>query len=80
MTTRREVVLRARRYWCIHRVFRSRWFPLPYWMHWGYEIEIVDHGWTQAPRKNQVAEWALDWLACDPANDDTEWDVIIEWV
>lgn len=77
---RSRVLLRVRRYWCIHRVFRLSWMPLPYWIHYGYEIEIVGHGWTQAPRKSKVTEWALDWLACDPINDGTEWDVIIEWV
>lgn len=80
--SRSRVLVRARPYWCIHRVFGPgfRQLPLPYWVHRAYEIEIVGHGWTMAPRKSKVTEWALDWLACDPSNDGTEWDVIIEWV
>lgn len=76
MTEPTRVVLRARPYWCIHR------FVLPYWIHRAYEIEIVGHigGWTMAPRKSAVTEWALDWLACNPDNDGKEWVVEIQWV
>lgn len=73
------VLLRARPYTCIHRVLALQVFPLPYWIHRSYEVEIVGHGWTQAPRKSKVVEWALDWLACDPDNEGKEWEVMIEW-
>lgn len=68
------VLLRPRPYWCVHRVA-----GIPYRVHRSYEIEIVGHGWTQAPSKRKVTEWALDWLACDPDNDDVEWEVMVEW-
>ena len=74
MTTPTRVVLRGRPYWCVHQ------FVLPYWVHRAYEIEIVGHGWTMAPRKSKITEWALDWLACDPDNDGKEWLVDIQWV
>jgi hypothetical protein len=75
----KPVLLRARRYWCRHQLFRFGKRPVPYWVHRAYEIEIVGHGWTQAPNKRGVVEWALDWLACDPDNDGVEWEVMIEW-
>jgi hypothetical protein len=74
------VLLRAKPYTCTHRVFRFKKLSLPYWIHRAYEVEIVNHGWTVAPRKSKVAEWALDWLACDEHHDGTEWEVTIEWI
>lgn len=73
--TDRQVLLRATKYLCVHKLART----FPYWAHRAYEVEIVGHGWTMAPKKSAVTEWALDWLACDPENDQYEWEVMIEW-
>jgi hypothetical protein len=71
----KQVLLRAKKYLCIHKLAGV----FPYWAHRAYEVEIVGHGWTMAPKKSQVAAWALDWLASDPDNDGYEWEVMIEW-
>lgn len=75
----RQVLVRAKAYPCIHTVFTGTRYPLPYWIHRAYELEIVGHGYTMAPSKRQVRAWALDWLGCAYDNDPNEWEVIIEW-
>lgn len=72
MTNIRSVLVRAKPYRCTHRLIR-----FPYWTHRAYELEIVGHGMTMAPRKRKVEEWALDWLDCN--YETREWVVFIEW-
>lgn len=73
MRVRKQVLVRATSYRCLHKVL-----GVPYWRHQAYELEIVGHGWTMAPSKDKVTEWALDWLDC--TYDDRDWEVIIEWM
>lgn len=69
-----QILVRAKPYRCQHRVL-----GFPYWAHRAYEVEIVGHGWTMAPSKKKIREWALDWLTCADDIDPSDYEVEIEW-
>ena len=74
MTT--GIRIRATRYWCIHRIVR-----VPYRVHHAYELEIVGHGRTMAPRKSKVNEWAMDYMACAYDNEPEDYYVEdVQWI
>lgn len=70
-----NVLVRATPYRCTHKVFN-----VPYWTHQAYSLELVGHGYTQAPSRKTITAWALDWLACNYDTDPADYTVEVQWV